>query len=136
MIPVEQTVFHDPPESHGNCFRACVASIMEVRIDYVPPFEKIMFEADDEDWFVRFREWLHSEGWGLWYWLEVGRSLPIENRGELLVLTTGPSPRFQDTGHCILTRNRQLVHDPHPSGAGIDGKPYDHMVLLDPKNET
>lgn len=30
MIPVFMNVRHNPPESYGDCFRACVASLLEV----------------------------------------------------------------------------------------------------------
>lgn len=36
MIPVFMNVKHSPPESYGDCFRACVASLLEV--DDVPHF--------------------------------------------------------------------------------------------------
>lgn len=44
MIPIFMNVKHAPPDSYGDCFRACVASLLEV--DDVPHF---YFDGPDAD---------------------------------------------------------------------------------------
>lgn len=58
MKPVFQTVF--ATEEHpkqGDCFRACIASILELPIDAVPDFCAI-----PHDWENNFHEWLSAHG--------------------------------------------------------------------------
>ena len=57
MIPVKQTRNHDPDNGViGNCFRACIASILECKIEDIPAIEEQgMAEWDWQelkDWFL------------------------------------------------------------------------------------
>lgn len=60
MKPVTCTVKHNPPESFGDCVRACVASILEMRAETVPHF------ADDgcngDEMMNRIRDFLAPMG--------------------------------------------------------------------------
>jgi hypothetical protein len=49
MIPVDQTVFTVPG---GNCFSACVASLLNILLNDVPYF------MGDDTWFDVFSKWL------------------------------------------------------------------------------
>jgi hypothetical protein len=54
MIPVKQTKFG---YGHGNCFEACVASILEI------PLEEVCdIPHDDKTWFDVFDKWMRSRG--------------------------------------------------------------------------
>ncbi|WP_299008475.1 hypothetical protein [uncultured Caulobacter sp.] len=53
MRPVDQTTFGVPG---GNCFSACVASLLSLPIDEVPYF------MGADDWFAYFEDWLGSRG--------------------------------------------------------------------------
>lgn len=65
VAPVTQTKLHDPPEVYGNCVAASIASVFEVAIDDVPPFEKLMRpDADAEwpdDWYGALSDWAYRE---------------------------------------------------------------------------
>lgn len=56
MKPVPQTDFG---VTTGNCFTACVASILELPIHEVPDF---CCDHEDDDWEETFREWLEQRG--------------------------------------------------------------------------
>jgi hypothetical protein len=58
MRPVDQTTFSMPG---GNCFSACVASILELPLSEVPYFMG-WTKAEGSLWFARFVEWLRPRG--------------------------------------------------------------------------
>jgi hypothetical protein len=51
MKPVTQTIFN---AVRGNCFAACLASLLEVEIDQVPNIH----DMDGDDWFYPLNRWL------------------------------------------------------------------------------
>lgn len=115
MKPQDQTVFGDGSDGAepGDCFRACVASLLDVSVADVPNF-------------------VASERWwdALVDFLEPRRVFPIILRpteGNLYIpdgvhyIASGQSPRgFR---HAVVFRDGAMVHDPHPSKAGLVSKP-------------
>lgn len=130
MIPVDQTVLHDPPESVGNCCRAAIASVLEVDIDDIPAFEIPMFE--DKDWWPLLRDWSRQQGLRI---LFVTRKRVTEKNVPLpdgFTVASGPSPRFDDCLHSVVWEGGlegSVVHDPHPDRDGISGPPRDWIVF-------
>lgn len=60
MTPVMCRTKHQPPDSYGDCLRACVASIMDMDGDAVPHF----FEINDGEYAMNaLREWLQPLGY-------------------------------------------------------------------------
>jgi len=102
MIPVDQTTFGHPG---GNCFSACVASLLEIQIGEVP------YLMEDRDWFQGFIEWLRPRG--LW---AVTFSVANGWRPDGYVILGGQSPRGS---HAVVGLGLEVVHDPHPSRAGL-----------------
>lgn len=135
MIPVMQTR-HGPKV--GNCFSACVASILEC------PLEDVDLSATTEDWWLAFNELLKSKG--LFF-----VDFPVMTNGhvpeiplEVYVIVTGPSPRH-DCLHSVVGRRGpdpepgrawiEYVHDPHPDGAGVKSMTYiGFLVQRDPRS--
>lgn len=113
MKPVDQEFLHDAKNNViGDCFRACIASILEVPIDAVPHFvllgsrwSKVMngyLEALSKD-----IEWVKgTPPDGVW------------------AIATVKSPRFLDGQrellHSVIWRDGKVVHDPHPSRASMN----------------
>lgn len=151
MKPVFQTIID---EKRGNCLSAALASILEIDLAAVPNFMEIA--GTDGDFHSLVDEWLASKGWAWFRTIElrqdrgegklaVGR-LP-EHGAEMIrhrvaegvfCLATGKSPRGEWC-HSVVGRmvggfNFELLHDPHPSGAGLDGLPVciEFLVPLDP----
>jgi hypothetical protein len=123
MIPVNQTTFGTTKESPevGNCWSACIASLLEIPVEEVPTFAAL------DDWFEETRDWLFSRGWEI---------LPIHpsalmalsgGRFEGWLIATGKSPRGVHN-HSILV-SMDAFHDPHPSKDGLDG-PIKEFALV------
>lgn len=103
MKPVDQTVFGDPT---GNCFSACVASLLGLSIEDVPWFN------GHADWYAAFRAWLRPRGY-----YPVTFRLDSAWRPDGYAITGGRSPRA--TSHAVVTLGLDVVHDPHPSREGL-----------------
>ncbi len=112
MKPVDQTIYGWP---NGNCLSACVASILEM------PTEAVPLSGNGEDWWPRLLGWLVDRG--LSATKIEGRSPP---RGYAIAF--GPSPRLPGQGHTCVAYDGAVVHDPHPSRAGILG--VEHYVVV------
>lgn len=111
MTPVMQSKLYAADAIHnGNCFGACLASLLDLPLWMVPPFEDMFGRSD---WRERVDEWLTRM-----LGLELVRTDGHEP-GALpeLYIASGLSPR--GVRHSVIYRRGALVHDPHPSGAGI-----------------
>lgn len=139
LRPVFQTQFgtdfHDAA-TVGNCYPACFATAMGLELSQVPHF----YALDPDDTAaanLRVRTWLVTHGLGLayFYWNDVRAALSAwrYNIGDAVAIFSGKSPRG-DYSHAVLGRLTDdgwaLVHDPHPSGAGIDGEPESVEIFL------
>ena len=124
MKPVDQTKFVEQ-HGDGNCFAACVASILERPIEEMPVFTQ-------PDWFWRWQDWLAERGL---YMMEINH--PMEkccvglNRPSGIHIMNGKSTRG-DWEHAVVAFNGKLLHDPHPSRAGI--KEVTSWTILIPLN--
>lgn len=104
MQAIDQTTFG---EGLGNCFSACVASILELPIDDVP------FFGADELWWTRFSEWLEARNlYAVCLKHRAGRA-PVGYH-----ILSGKSPRGEFL-HSVVAKGDDIVHDPHPSRANI-----------------
>ncbi len=100
----------------GDCFNACLASLLGV------PLESVDYFRDEKTWYADLQEWLKPRG--LAYveimakpWNFYRFPLPV------LAIAGGPSPRGVEGGHAVVVElnryDRNIVHDPHPSGEGV-----------------
>lgn len=130
MTPVDQTRFglDGKDEAPGNCWQACVAAILDLPLAEVPD------EAEDwkpgmrprQSWIPyqkRVHRWLFSRGLVL---IEaktgsVCYAGPIELWKQTAVIMSGPSPRNPQVHHAVVAHGNEIVHDPHPSRAGLVG---------------
>ena len=133
MIPVYQDDF---TFTTGNCFSACLASLLELPLADVPKF------MAEEDWFGAVNRWLAQFNL---------RFIDIKWSNEFAVwpdaggycLMTGPSPRRPELLHTVVVglergdddhiRFRWL-HDPHPDCDYLAGDPTSvgFLAVLDP----
>lgn len=121
MKPVFQTVIdHNPSEGRiGDCFRACLASLLELPIDDVPAPEAYDNAAA---WWRVYRDWLRARGLAILTHTEdeaIWRDWFVRTQGDVYHIASGPSPRHPGTDHSVVMRNDVMVHDPHPSGVGL-----------------
>ena len=126
MIPVDQTKF-GPVE--GNCFSACVASILEIPLDDVPQFMA-------GDWWANFSAWCAARNvvpryWPCKAWCE-STDAPFLGVPTGHSIMTGESPRHPGVLHAVVARDGEMVHDPNPSRAGVFGSiDYRDFVTLE-----
>lgn len=124
MKPVDQTTFGHPG---GNCYSACVASLLELPIEDVPYF---MGEPANE-WSKRLDEWLAPRGFYALHYEINPENRAYYDREKLwpkgFYILGGKSPRGD---HAVVARGRDMVHDPHPSRAGLTDT--DGFTLLIP----
>lgn len=94
------TIPHDPPRSFGDCFRACVATVLEVRSSLVPHF----LDDPNIDWWVRMVDWCERIG-----------LQPITVPDDMSHAVTGYAVALggrPEHGHAVVVKDGILVHDP------------------------
>ncbi len=127
MRPVHQTRF----DRAGNCLSACFASWLEVPLDAV---DFSCFEL--EDWYEVANQRLRPFG-VIFCDMKVAR----DERGDLVLalplgtmfIASGPTVRspMLHAVLCVTSHDRvRMLHDPHPSGAGL--RSIQHVGLLVP----
>lgn len=120
MIPVKQTIVHDIANGvYGNCFSACLASLLELHIDQVPHFTAHIPKGQRE-WTDLVNAWLRRRDLA-YFEVEASRFdlwVPVLEGIGYYVLT-GPSPRGPDWDHAVVARGGRIVHDPHPDDTGL-----------------
>ncbi len=137
MIPVIQTVFG---KDKGNCYSACIASLLELEIDAVPCFVRD-FRGK---WYEEAQRWLGERGLMtlrivMPKEIKTGEDIRFDPLPDSLCMATGKSPRGE-FGHCVVGKiylgfNFQMTHDPHPDGCGIIGMPtrIEFILPRDPR---
>lgn len=123
------TTVHNPPESIGDCFRCCIASILEL------PAAEVPHVYEDEGWFdetgrvgmKRLRDWLASQG--LYYFeFELAAEYIANWKGAIACHYIISGVGSRGVRHVCVGRDGEIVHDPHPSRTGIE--PEDGKYLL------
>jgi hypothetical protein len=109
MRPVMQTKF----PVRGNCWRAAIASLLEIGIDSMPAFEDAGHRM-----FSDTRTWAMNEGYSVF-------AYDADKPPASYAIAFGQSPRRFDSDHAIVVEDGVMVHDPHPSSEGLrDVKGY------------
>lgn len=127
MKPVDQRFLTHP---EGDCFAACLASILELPLGDVPNFK-------GDYWRVEFNEWLLPRGLAIYTVnLPEGVEIAAPNAKRYFMpgytVLAAQSPRF-DCLHAVVCFNGEIVHDPHPmreQGVGA-WEEVDLLVTLD-----
>lgn len=115
MIPVYQKV---AGSERGDCYSACVASLLELRLEQVPNFHDLM-QHEDAEWGYVVSKWLRA--WGYWHiivsWTpEFDEDTHAYGTGPYIL--SGRSPRI-DSYHAVIAERGGIVHDPSPDGGGL-----------------
>lgn len=122
MMSVFQKVV-DPV--HGDCMRACAASLTDTPIEQVPDFGNLRERG--RQWFQAWEDFFAGAGWTIerqFFSLpgEAGQRAAVEamkHFGEEFVIVWGPSANEEGVGHSVIYRDGELFHDPHPGGKGL-----------------
>jgi hypothetical protein len=126
MKPVEQTVLMPPG---GNCFAACMASILELPLETMPDFTPF------DDWTVRWNRWLRPMNLAIMH-TSVSETNFEAWRQECMPGYTIPaveSPRGPWL-HAVVALDGELVWDPHPErcmGVGA-WREVTYFYVIDP----
>lgn len=107
----------------GDCLRASVATVLRLPYDDVPHFA--MFRRT---WWETMR--LHAQRFGLDWACVVDLSTTKIPPGES-VIACGPSPRGPFWHAVVADRTGRVIHDPHPSRAGL-ASVEEFLVLVAP----
>jgi hypothetical protein len=113
MKPVLQDKFGKPD---GNCFAACIASILEIRLHDVPAkfYGTGDWGNDSDKFFAELNEWLSQFGLSL---MTINCEDPEKHLPEAWLIIGGMGPRGIE--HCIVGWKNEERHDPHPDGGGL-----------------
>jgi len=104
-------VFQDKFGKDGNCFSACLASILELNLAEVPNFQE-----PNGAWYGKYQRWAQKKDLGLvcikgLYGME-DHYIP-----KVYCIVSGKSQRGFD--HATVYFGKEMVHDPHPEGGGV-----------------
>jgi hypothetical protein len=119
MKPVFQDKFRTAT-SRGNCFSACVASILELELKDVPNWVEIG-EQSDQPWRILFETWCAKNGIGVVDINWVGKEIP-DIYTEAFMIANGIGTRLFESElirHSVVCQGKHVVHDPHPDGGGL-----------------
>ncbi len=109
MRPTDQTRYGE----RGNCFSACIASLLEIPIEIVPNF---ISERHDVPQSALLNQWLAPLNLHALY-CETDIMHPEHAVPDGFYILTGTSPRGRL--HVVIAAGKEIVHDPHPSRAGL-----------------
>lgn len=116
MKPVDQTKFGFP---EGNCFEACVASILEIPIEAVPRY------PDESSWFEFYQDWIKQFGLTL---IDIDGSSGVKPQGYSIMSGMSPRGKFM---HATVALDGEMVHDPHSDRTGIvQGGPLEYCLFV------
>lgn len=120
MKPVDQTITGD----RGDCFRACLASILEV-----PTLDVPHFFDEAEDMHAATIQWLAPKGIAFlaMYFLNPTVLQSTHFDFSMYCILGGYGPRKNERGdyrmHAVVARTLpwgvEIVHDPHPDRSGL-----------------
>lgn len=133
MIKHTQQIVGDPTRGDGHnaegrpgdCWKTCIASLMELPMEDVPHF----VEHGDLWWDVTqaFIKAIAGNDKELRWWEDVN-AVPA---GHEFLIGTGVSPRGDFQHAVIVDHSAKVVHDPHPSRAGLAGPPETFYSIVD-----
>jgi hypothetical protein len=115
MKEQRQTITH--PDT-GNCFRACLASLLEIDINKIPPFETMM---GNNKWFYVFVVWINNMNYDFFGYISTTQTDDIKRLllefegvdGYTIVQGDEAYPDF-DYDHVVIYKNGKFHFDPHP----------------------
>ena len=107
MIPVRNIHY----EKRGTCFRACLASILEIDIELMPKFEKFWIL-----WLLILYFWLNRNGYSF---MGIGKPDEIFSFSGIDNYLIAFGISYRNTKHAVIYRNGEFYHDPHKDNTGL-----------------
>ncbi len=133
MKPVNSSIKHDPDNGlYGDCFRACIASVLEMELEEVPHFYDGFdgdMDGDAEYKINHAKNWVRNNTDYILSDIPIlmkdqdGKEYSLYDASNFLrrefsgvhVILTGKSGAG-DFNHSVVALNGRVVHDPNGSG--------------------
>jgi hypothetical protein len=123
MTPVKQEFAHNPPDSHGDCHRAALATILDLPLTAVPHIGDKEAAIDGKLFKQNEREFLATLGL-------IAVAVPLAGTLSHILYASGelnPEQEYfilggvssSECGHSVVANKDGIVHDPHPDNVGI-----------------
>lgn len=126
-LPKQQLL--SAPGVTGDCWRCCIAAILQVPAEEVPHFyDRTQFESAEAD----AQRWLNARGYAL---VTTRASFDVPrwhgDDVELPLIVSGPTERSRGMGklHAVVKVGMKVVYDPHPSEAGLTAEVQQSMIV-------
>lgn len=115
MKRVEQRRW-SPTDKLGDCFSACVASLLEIPLADVPVWSGSPDHAEGT-WMHAVNDWLRLRGYCLVVFKDENLGAPAP---ECFHIASGPSPgRTDGLTHAVVAYGDRIIHDPNHQQLGI-----------------
>lgn len=137
MKEVYQTLYgggDSPPQERGDCYKACVASILELPMDEVPDYQEMPLE-DAEAWRQAWKDWFADCGLYLMAFATEGYLPPESPPGYYIGHLKLPP---HGIWHSVVCYNGEVVHDPMGPNRRYDPEDveiYEVFCLIDPAKD-
>lgn len=122
----DQSILHDEGKI-GNCLQATIAAVLGWPLKSVPHFALL----GEVHWWDSAQAWLDAQG----YWIDYKADTYVREGGTLMprCWLSGKSPR--GFSHAVVgnSANGQMLHDPHPSRAGLVAVDYTVYFFRKPR---
>lgn len=119
--------------TYGDCWRACIATVTQTPLEHVPHFVGDHFDEDQAGalldppaparWFEATQEWLRGRFNYLCLYYDDPAAIYPHGRAEPSafpwLIWSGQSPRGDWKHSVVGDQAGHMVHDPHPSRAGV-----------------
>ena len=124
MIFNKQLIKHDPANGvYGDCQRTAIACLLDKLPEDVPNFGVHFMDAEKFD--AAMNDYLSSQGLAQFtvaYDGSVGIKAVLDAIGQMngrhYYMLSGQSER--GVNHVVVCRGNKIIHDPHPSSAGLN----------------
>lgn len=119
MKPVQQAnLYLEDGAGNGDCYNACLASLLELPLWMVPPFHQMFGRPDRDD---RIDEWLNSIGYERVF-------IDGHQLDQLPDFYIACGKTIRGGYHAVVYSAGSLAHDPHYSGAGLVAVSYTYFL--------
>lgn len=132
MTPVYCQITHNPPETYGDCLRACVATVLDLQSHEVPHFYND--GCSGEVGTQRLRDWLKSRKQAAFFVAfdsymprnDVVQSVGIMNPGAVYLLFGAT----KNGDHVVVCQDGEIVHDPSVHPVEINRASDAHWLVM------
>lgn len=120
MIPVDQALLS---AESGNCFAACVASVLELPLGAIPDF------SGTRNWFRAFERWARACS-------VVALLIPVPRRAQWALCFAPRTPWIAlgparcGERHAVVYAGNSLSHDPNPHYGRTGISRVEHAIFL------